>query len=52
MQLEADETSLVAGYKEVSFGELIVEYENYKAKSNRPFFPLLQNVRRRYLLVH
>ncbi|NKX19329.1 site-specific integrase [Alteromonadaceae bacterium A_SAG3] len=35
-QLEADETSLVAGYKEVSFGELIVEYENYKAKSNRP----------------
>ena len=28
-QLVADETSLVASYKEVSFGALIVEYENF-----------------------
>ncbi|HCL11543.1 MAG TPA: integrase, partial [Alteromonas sp.] len=35
-QLEADETNLTAGYREVTFGDLIVEYEKYKAKSNRP----------------
>ena len=28
-QISADETSLVASYKEVSFGALIVEYENF-----------------------
>ena len=27
---------MTAGYREVTFGDLIVEYEKYKAKSNRP----------------
>ena len=35
-QLEADETNMIAGYREVTFCELVREYEKYKAKSNKP----------------